>query len=150
MRGRRPRAMILMLFTMLKTTKTTTTTTTRRAGCVAKGVKLYDLQWPLGLQDLHASGSTHTCACVCVCVCYECDCTDSRCVIATPSTIAWHNLTQIFAAQLALPLSLSQSQSRPVSVSRGCKSCLCLGAAWRVAVDSWQHKIYMLSCLHAH
>lgn len=50
-----------------------------------------------------------------VCVCYECDCTDSRCVIATPSTIAWHNLTQIFAAQLAL--SLSQSQS--VSVSLG-------------------------------
>lgn len=63
-RGRRPRAMILMLFTMLKTT----TTTTRRAGCVAKGVKLYDLRWPLGLQDLHASGSTHTCAWLCVCV----------------------------------------------------------------------------------
>lgn len=68
-RGRRPRAMILMLFTMLKTTTTTTTMTTRRAGCVAKGVKLYDLQWPLGLQDLHASGSTHTYMHECVCVC---------------------------------------------------------------------------------
>lgn len=66
-RGRRPRAMILMLFTMLKTT-TTTTMTTRRAGCVAKGVKLYDLQWPLRLQDLHASGSTHTYTHECVCV----------------------------------------------------------------------------------
>lgn len=65
----------------------------------------------------HASGSTqiqtHTQTQshghVHECLCYECDCTDSGCVIATPSPIAWHNLTQIFAAQLALSLSLPLS-----------------------------------------
>lgn len=53
--------MISMMFTMLKTTM--------RAGYVAKGVKLYDLRWPLGCRISACKWvNTHTCTCACVCV----------------------------------------------------------------------------------